>query len=241
MQRERCARREAWDLAKSVFQLNEKDKATFFSPSEVWSSTAPFSKKPEESEFVSMDMLSRKHLRSAELETFQIFGNLTTILTAIEVQTHEEATVYVHDLELFVKVQILEDMPAVLSLGELCEEHGCSYEWANGQKPQLTKNGKIMCAIRQTSCMLSQDCQQFPQARAQVRPLHRHRRTRLVQQYKEVTIPTLNHPEIKAIQQKPKTTTTVKHRMSEISQIGWREFTENLKDAEMPASAKYFS
>ena len=91
-----------------------------------------------------MDMLSRKYLRSAELETFQRFGNPTTVLTANEVQTHEEATVYVHDLELFVTVQILEDMPAVLSLGEFCEEHDCSYEWANGQKPQLTKNGKII-------------------------------------------------------------------------------------------------
>ena len=53
-------------------------------------------------------------------------------------QTHEEPTVYVHDLELFVTVQILEDTPAVLSLRKLCEEHGC------GQKPQLTKYGKMV-------------------------------------------------------------------------------------------------
>ena len=49
----------------------------------------------------------------------------------------------VHDLDLFVTVQIL-DAPAVLSLGKLCEEHGCSYEWASGQKPHLTPNGKII-------------------------------------------------------------------------------------------------
>ena len=47
----------------------------------------------------------------------------------------EEATVYVHDLELFVTVQIPKDTPAVLSLRKLCEEHGYSYEWAGGQKP----------------------------------------------------------------------------------------------------------
>ena len=41
-----------------------------------------------------------------------------------EVQTHEEAQVYVHDHGLFVTAQILEDTPAVLSLGELFEEHG---------------------------------------------------------------------------------------------------------------------
>ena len=63
-----------------------------------------------------------------------------------EVQTNEEATENVHDLELFVTVQILEDTPAVLSLRKLCEEHGYSYGWASGQKPQLTQNGKrILC------------------------------------------------------------------------------------------------
>ena len=34
----------------------------------------------------------------------------------------------------------------VLSLGELCGEHGYTCEWASGQKPHLTKNGKrILC------------------------------------------------------------------------------------------------
>ena len=41
-----------------------------------------------------------------------------------EVHISEEAPVGVHDLELFVKVQILDDTPAVLSLGKLCEELG---------------------------------------------------------------------------------------------------------------------
>ena len=36
-----------------------------------------------------------------------------------KVHTHEEAQVYVHDLDLFVTVQLLEETPAVL-----CEEHG---------------------------------------------------------------------------------------------------------------------
>ena len=34
---------------------------------------------------------------------------------------------------------MLDDTPAVLSLGKLCEEHGHSHEWASGQKPHLTK------------------------------------------------------------------------------------------------------
>ena len=61
-----------------------------------------------------------------------------------EVQTNEEAQVYVHDLGLFVAVQLLEDTTAVLSLGKLCEEHGYSHEWVSGQKPRLTKEGKTI-------------------------------------------------------------------------------------------------
>ena len=43
-------------------------------------------------------------------------------------------------------VKLLEDTPAVLSLGKLCEDHGSSYEWTSGRKPHLVKNGKwIQC------------------------------------------------------------------------------------------------
>ena len=38
-------------------------------------------------------------------------------------------------------MEVTEDTPAVLSLGKLCDEHGYSYEWINGQKPHLIKNG----------------------------------------------------------------------------------------------------
>ena len=43
-----------------------------------------------------------------------------------EVQTLEEATVYVKELDVFLKMKVLEDTPAVLSLGKLCDEHGYS-------------------------------------------------------------------------------------------------------------------
>ena len=69
----------------------------------------------------------------------------TTVVTAVgEVQTNEEARVYVHDLDLFVIVQLPEDTLAVLSLGKLCHEHGFTFGWASGQKPHLTKEGKGM-------------------------------------------------------------------------------------------------
>ena len=80
----------------------------------------PISKLPEERIFVvdsgaSVHMLSEKDLSSDELETLRRSRHPTVVLTAnCEVQTHEEAQVYVHDLGLFVTVQLLEDTLAVL-------------------------------------------------------------------------------------------------------------------------------
>ena len=59
-----------------------------------------------------------------------------------EVQTREEATVYVKEFDLFGTVMLLEESLAVLSLGKLCDDHGYTYHRTSGQKPHLTKNGK---------------------------------------------------------------------------------------------------
>ena len=71
----------------------------------------------------------------------------TIVITANgEVQTQEEAIVYVKELDMFLTMKVLENTPAVLSLGKLCDENGYSYEWINGQKPHLIKNGiRIIC------------------------------------------------------------------------------------------------
>ena len=62
------------------------------------------------------------------------------------VHTHEEAQVFVHDMNQFVTMQLLEEPPAVLSLGKLCKDHGYSNEWVSGQEPRLSPNGKsILC------------------------------------------------------------------------------------------------
>ena len=37
---------------------------------------------------------------------------------------------------------LLEETPAVLSLGKLCEDHGYTYHWTSGQKPHHTQNDK---------------------------------------------------------------------------------------------------
>ena len=52
---------------------------------------------------------------------------------------------------VFVTVMLLEDTPAVVSLGKLCEDHGNTYHWTSGQKPHLTNKGKII------GCNISND------------------------------------------------------------------------------------
>ena len=143
---EQGAREVAWKLAKSVINLKEQERATFFSPSE--NRCLPASTlKPEEREFVvdsgaSMHMISKKDLSDAEMDTLTKLCSPTIIMTANgEVQTHEDAIVYVKELEKFLTMKVLDNTPAVLSLGKLCDENGYSYEWINGQKPHLIKKG----------------------------------------------------------------------------------------------------
>ena len=57
-----------------------------------------------------MHMLSKKDLSSEELETLRRSRIPTVVVTANgEVQTNEEAQENVHDLDLFVTVQFVED------------------------------------------------------------------------------------------------------------------------------------
>ena len=94
-----------------------------------------------------MHMISKKDLNSAEMDTLTKSCSPTIVITANgEVQTNEEATVSVRALGTFLTMKVLEDTPAVLSPGKLCDEHGYSSEWINGQKPHLIKNGiRIQC------------------------------------------------------------------------------------------------
>ena len=56
---------------------------------------------------------------------------------------------HVKELDIFLTMKVFENTPAVLSLGKLCDEHGYSYEWINGQTPHLIKNGfRIQCNLR---------------------------------------------------------------------------------------------
>ena len=148
---EQGVREAAWKLAKSVLKLKEHQRAAFFSSPE--NRCLPASTlKPEEREFVvdsgaSMHMISKKDLSNAEMDTLTKSCSPTIVITANgEVQTHEEAIVYVKEVDIFLTMKVLDNTPAVFSLGKLCDENGYSYEWINGQKPHLIKDGiRIIC------------------------------------------------------------------------------------------------
>ena len=141
---QRCA----WNLAKNIFKLKEKDQATFYLPAEEWLLPAASTKELEERELVvdsraCMHMVSERDLDSAELQTMRTSRSPTTVMTANgEVQTREEGTVYIEESDVFVTVMLLEETPAVLSLGKFSEDHGYTYHWTSGQKPHLTQNGQ---------------------------------------------------------------------------------------------------
>ena len=100
---EQGAREAAWKLAISVLKFREHEKAAFFSSPENRCHLAS-TLKPEEREFVvdsgaSMHMISKKDLSNAEMDTLTKSCSPTIVITANgEVQTHEEAIVYVKDL-----------------------------------------------------------------------------------------------------------------------------------------------
>ena len=94
-----------------------------------------------------MHMISKKDLSNAEMDSLTKSCSPTIVITANgEVQAHEEAIVHVKELDIFLTMKVLDNTPAVLSLGKLCDENGSSYEWINGQKPHLIKDGiRIIC------------------------------------------------------------------------------------------------
>ena len=89
-----------------------------------------------------MHMISKKDLNSAELETVTTSRSLAIVITANgEVQTHEEATVYVKELDILDYESPRKHASSLVARKALAMKNGYSYEWINGQKPHLIKNG----------------------------------------------------------------------------------------------------
>ena len=72
-----------------------------------------------------MHMISKKDLSDAEMDTLTKSCSPTIVTTANgEVQTHEEAIVYVKELDIFLTMKVLENTPAVLSLESFAMKTG---------------------------------------------------------------------------------------------------------------------
>ena len=95
---------------------------------------------------------AKKDLNDADMDTLTKSCCRTTVITADgEVQMYEEATVYVKELDTFLTMKVLEDTPAVLSLGKLCDEHGYSYERSTVKNHISSKTVFGYFATRRTS------------------------------------------------------------------------------------------
>ena len=151
-----------------------------------------------------------------------------------------------HDLNLFVTVRLLDETPAVLSLGRLCEDHGYPNEWVSRQKPRLTKDGKtIICktdnfvplvvpglstnpASSSSSASLSQD--KLKKRRKEQPGASSSSSSSVSERSDELATTVVPFPEI----QKPRKAS--KDPLADLPD--WlKDFKENLKETELHASA----
>ena len=129
---------------REKYKLKAEDTPTFDSPVKT---KAPVlvSKSTEERMFVvdsgaSMHKLSKKDLSSDEMDTLRRSRT-----------THDDSDRKLRSADKrggtsvcsrFRSVRHSVITRAVLSLGKLCSEHGCSYERKNGETSRFTKDGK---------------------------------------------------------------------------------------------------
>ena len=146
-----------------MFKLKDHERAALFSPPE--NKCLPASTlKPEESEFVvdsgaSMHMISKKDQSKAEMDTLTKSCSPTIVITANgEVQTQEEAIVYVKELDVLFTMKVVENTTAVLPFGKLIPTNGSMVK-----NHTSFKTGSGFHAIRRTSFLSwFQACQVRP-------------------------------------------------------------------------------
>ena len=145
--REWVARKKAWSIACSANNRREKfndmDEDFFFTdpalPKILYASDRNFIIDSGASyHLIGLNKLTEEEkttIRSVK-EPFHIqSANGTLTIT-------EEAHVRVPALNIWIWAQLVEECPAVLSLGILCGKQGWSYEWKSGGQPTMSKGSK---------------------------------------------------------------------------------------------------
>ena len=127
---ERCAREDAWELARNIYKFKKEDKTTFYTTFWRVDFAGRIHNKPQGKK-VSGGFRSKQIHGQQERHEQSRIGNREDIENPImvvtvngEVQTKEVATIYVRELDLFVPVMLHGNSSTVLSLGKLCEEFG---------------------------------------------------------------------------------------------------------------------
>ena len=140
-----------------------------------------------------------------------------------EVQSNEDATVYVKELGLIVTVK---DTSALLSLGKLSEDHGYANEWTTGSATTPSRMARRFNVIRRTTChSLSRVCRLRLPAPLHLLLQHRYRWTlwipQCVQQQHEVRVWVSKHKETCRRLTKPRFRKKEGQRASTVRPVVW--------------------
>ena len=117
--------RKSWDQFEKYGSLSLRDVKLLSKKikEHLGTSAGPFFSPAEKGYSVCVNQRAGGRVCGGFLtKTMRTSRNPTTVMTGNgEVQTRREATENVKELDLFVTVVLLEEIPAVLSLGKLCE------------------------------------------------------------------------------------------------------------------------
>ena len=150
----------------------------------------------------------------------------TVVLTANgEVYTNEEAQVYTHDLNLLMTMQLLQETPAVLSLGKSAKTTDIPMSGSAVKSHGWPKTGRQFHAKRTTSFLML--FQGYPPVLVAIRRQHRHCRICLKQVQPKREVTGLPHEGGADHHQKPKTkkrgmAIEMRTTVCEIFLSGWR-------------------
>ena len=110
----------------------------------------------------SMHMVSEKDLNSAELATMRTSRSPTTVMTANgELRTNKEATIYVKQLDIFVKVMLLQETPQCFHWGNSAMNMGIRITGKAVRIYISSRMARGLIAIYQTMYHLSWNLNKF--------------------------------------------------------------------------------
>ena len=150
--REKQARKRAWHLAKglndSMGTFDDTD-ASFFKildPEKNSSAEPPPTAAYAARRSFVIDSGASQHLIGFDKLTPKEKGSIRSIAEPQRLQSangivtvDKEVHIFVPALNMSVWAQLMDDCPAILSMGNLCSQQGWTYEWKNGQSPTLSK------------------------------------------------------------------------------------------------------